>query len=112
MSLLAAAKIFMLSYLEDGQIKQPSNFDEDILGQRVVIGFIDIMKGTIPAWNNTIFCTALGELIDEGKILAWQDKDGKGWMYQILSAANQCASAVAWRGPDQEVGNLLNSTKS
>jgi hypothetical protein len=79
--IIMAAKEFMIEYLSDGQIKQPGNFDEDILGQPMIVGATQIVMGVQPSWNRTIFCTALGELVDEGKVKAWEDE--KGWYYQI-----------------------------
>lgn len=68
--LIEAAKVFMLSYLSDGQTRVPSNFDLDILGDS------EIMVFGLPRWNGTPFFYALGELVDEGKVIHEELKDG------------------------------------
>lgn len=80
MTLLEAAKKFMLAYFEDGEIRQPEHFDRDILGVDSVPAVMEMLSGHLPPWNHTIFSTALGELVEEGKIKAWQDD--AGWHYQ------------------------------
>lgn len=79
---LLAAKDFMLAYLSDGDIRQPADFDTDILGTELIIGALEIIRGQQPAWNKTIFCDALGELVEEGKVKAWNDI--YGWHYQYI----------------------------
>lgn len=70
--LLLPAKEFMKSYFSDGKEKRPSDFDKDIIGG-LDTGF---MFG-LPKWNNTPFCKALGELVDEGVIHFKQLEDGQ-----------------------------------
>jgi len=64
MELLQAAKLFMAAYFEDGERHIPSDFDEDILGGLD----LSVLNSRTPRWNKTIFCQALTELIDEGKV--------------------------------------------
>lgn len=63
--LIKPAKIFLLEYMSDGEIKTPSDFDWDILGQ---VDY-DYMYTGIPKWNLTPFFVALGELVKEGKVI-------------------------------------------
>lgn len=78
--LMGAAVMFMHVYLSDGKIRQPVDFDRELLGLDIVPAFVVLMAGGQPAWNKTIFCDALGELVEEGKVKAW--KDDEGWHYQ------------------------------
>lgn len=82
--LMEIAKKFMLEYLKSG-IKQPGNFDE-IIGCNTLTGFdlgTLLSEGGIAfTWNQTIFCTALGKLVDEGKVKFWQE-DPKGYFYEL-----------------------------
>lgn len=68
--LIEPAKKFMLEYMSDGKTRKPSDFDWDILGESdfYVIG--------MPRWNATPFFYALGELVEEGKIIHKTKKDG------------------------------------
>jgi hypothetical protein len=68
--LIEPAKIFMMSYLSDGQTRKPSDFDWDILGDS------EIMIFGMPRWNATPFFYALGELVEEGKVIHKELKDG------------------------------------
>jgi hypothetical protein len=68
--LINAAKVFMLSYMSDGKTRVPSDFDWDILGDS------EIMVFGMPRWNGTPFFYALGELVEEGKIIHEELKDG------------------------------------
>lgn len=77
---LAAAKLFMLFYLSDGVIRQPSDFDNDILRESIWPATLAILKGEQTVWNKTIFADALGDLIEEGMVDAWEDD--RGWFYQ------------------------------
>ena len=63
--LIEPAKKFLLEYMSDGEIKTPSDFDWDILGQFD----LDYMYTGIPKWNLTPFFLALGELVKEGKVI-------------------------------------------
>lgn len=82
MELLQAAKEFLLAYFSDGEIRQPEHFDRDILGADSLPAVIEMLRGEKPAWNKTIFCAALGELVEEKKIAAWENESG--WHYQII----------------------------
>lgn len=77
--LLSAAKVFLLSCFSDNQVYQPSDLDENILGGLDVSGLLSFSG---PIWNRTIFCKALGDLVDEGKIKAWEDD--RQWYYQLV----------------------------
>lgn len=80
--LLDAAKVFLLECLSDKQIYTPCDFDKNILGlEGYKEGLKIIIEFKAPIWNGTIFCKALGELVDENKIEAWRDDEG--WKYQI-----------------------------
>jgi hypothetical protein len=76
MELMAAAKDFLLVYFPDGSIKQPEHFDRDILGVDSFPAVMEILSGKEPAWNKSIFCEALGQLVEEGKIMFWMDEGG------------------------------------
>lgn len=80
--LLGAAKMFMLVYLSDGLVRQPVDFDKEILGDEVEVAVMVLLRGHEPAWNKTIFADALGELVEEGTINAWEDEHG--WHYQYI----------------------------
>ena len=71
-----AAKVFLLIYFSDGKERNPSNFDEEILGR---FDILSVVYGDIPQWNNTPFFYALGKLVDENKIKHRQDSDGCHW---------------------------------
>jgi len=79
--LMDAAKVFLLAYFADGETRQPTDFDRDILGVDCMPAVLNIIRGTNPAWNDTIFCEALSQLIDEEKVQFWIDAD-KGYMYR------------------------------
>lgn len=65
--LMDAAKSFLLAYFpDDGERKQPNDFDIEILGG-VDREFVFGGRET-PRWNSTIFFNALAYLVDEGKI--------------------------------------------
>lgn len=68
--LINAAKVFMLEYMSDGKTRIPSDFDWDILGDS------EMMVFGMPRWNATPFFYALGELVDEGKIIHKERRDG------------------------------------
>jgi hypothetical protein len=68
--LIDAAKVFMLSYLSDGKIRKPFDFDWDILGSS------EFMVFGMPRWNGTPFFYALGELVEEGKVIHEELKNG------------------------------------
>jgi hypothetical protein len=80
MILAEAAKQFLLAYFADGKVRQPEHFDKEILGVDSFPAVLNILSGQEPAWNKTIFCDALGELVKEGKIKAWLEETG--WYYQ------------------------------
>jgi hypothetical protein len=77
--IIQAAKFFLLDYFSDGITRRPETFDQEILGVSSIPAVLNILNRELPAWNNTVFCSALGELISEGKIKAW--KDDTGWYY-------------------------------
>lgn len=79
--ILAIACNFMRAYLSDGRIRQPSDFDGEILGRAYDAS--DLMLMRAPAWNATVFCKALGQLVDAGEVRAWQNDDGE-WFYQTV----------------------------
>ena len=79
MDLIKAAEEFMLNYMSDGKERQPSDFDEDILG---IGADIMILTGVRPRWNSTIFFDALGNLVEAGKITFRQDSEG-AYYYKI-----------------------------
>jgi len=60
--LIEPAKQFLISYFSDGEKKQPSDLDEDIIG-----GLDFSLYG--PHWNKTPFFKALAELVEEKTIL-------------------------------------------
>jgi hypothetical protein len=68
--LIKIAKEFMLEFLS-AKTMQPSDFDA-IIGREGLVGFDlgGLLTGEIK-WNKTIFCKALGDLIDEGKVKFW-----------------------------------------
>lgn len=68
--LIDAAKVFMIEYMSDGKTRKPSDFDWDILGSS------EIMVFGMPRWNATPFFYALGELVDEGKVIHKELKSG------------------------------------
>jgi hypothetical protein len=68
--LIEAAKKFMMSYMSDGKTRKPSDFDWDILGDS------EIMVFGMPRWNATPFFYALGELVEDGKVIHKELKDG------------------------------------
>jgi hypothetical protein len=68
--LINAAKVFMIEYMSDGKTRKPSDFDWDILGSS------EIMVFGLPRWNATPFFYALGELVDEGKVIHKELKSG------------------------------------
>jgi hypothetical protein len=68
--LIEAAKVFMMSYLSDGKTRKPSDFDWDILGDS------EFMVFGMPRWNATPFFYALGELVEEGKVIHKELKNG------------------------------------
>jgi hypothetical protein len=70
--LLLAAKEFMKAYFSDRKEKRASDFDEDIIGGLDT----NFMFGR-PRWNNTIFFTGLGELVDEGVVKFKKLEDGQ-----------------------------------
>jgi hypothetical protein len=70
--LIKPAKKFLLEYMSDGEIKTPSDFDWDILGK---FDYDFILSG-IPQWNLTPFFVALGQLVEEGKVIHKELKDG------------------------------------
>ena len=77
--ILSAAKSFMLAYLGDGRVRRPVDFDEEIMGGP---SLDDLMMLRSPSWNASVFCEALGELVDAGRVRAWQNDDGE-WFYQM-----------------------------
>jgi hypothetical protein len=68
--LINAAKVFMIEYMSDGKTRVPSDFDWDILGDS------EFMVFGLPRWNATPFFYALGELVEEGKVIHKELKDG------------------------------------
>lgn len=82
MELVKSAQTFMLSYLSDREEKTPSDFDRDILG----ISFdTSILSNGSPMWNNTIFCTALGNLVSTGMVMVRQDEEDR-YYYRLSKA--------------------------
>lgn len=73
------AKKWLLEYLSDGEVKQPTDFDKDFLGKSV--DPMLLVTGR-PMWNDTPFFPALAQLIKEGKVIHWRDGEGNCY-YQI-----------------------------
>lgn len=71
-------KAILLEYLQDGKIRQPSDFDRDVTGISVN-PFNQFIFLSNP--SDTPFGHALTALIDEGKVKCWFDDEG--WKYQI-----------------------------
>lgn len=74
--LINAAKVFMIQYMSDGKTRKPSDFDLDILGSSEIMVLSEMMVFGQPRWNATPFFYALGELIDEGKVIHKELKSG------------------------------------
>lgn len=81
-ALLDLACQFMLDYAElKGEFK-PGDLDKDISGQdsgdavKCVFGF------QLPWFNHSLFCVALGNLVDDGRIFAKRNEKGE-WVYSI-----------------------------
>lgn len=81
--LLGAANMFMRVYLSDGVARQPEDFDREILGETIFPASVAIAFGQLTPWNKTIFADALGDLVEEGSVKAWQDE--LGWHYQFIT---------------------------
>jgi len=78
LNMIKLAKKMVLEYFEDGEIKQPFDFDIDFLGTIDIRGIFNIQK---LMWEETPFFYALGELIKQKKIKTWQEN--KQYYYQI-----------------------------
>lgn len=90
--ILNAAKDFMLVYLGDGRVRRPTDFDQEILGTSLktpgLLGAADILLRRSPPWQATVFCKALGALVDAGRVRAWQNDEGE-WFYQMTGVPVQ-----------------------
>lgn len=74
------AKDLLLTYFSDGIDRQPADMESDLLG---VFDLAGCFTADGPAWNKSVFLHAMRELVEEGKILAWEQDDG--WHYRIPS---------------------------
>jgi hypothetical protein len=71
--LVAPAKEFLKAYFSDGKERRPSDFDDDIMGGLDTRFLYD----RPPRWNESPFCPALGELVEEGVIMFKTTEDGQ-----------------------------------
>lgn len=71
--LLVLAKKWFLEYMEDGEVRMPSDFDEDFLGGLDITGTFGV---TAMAWDKTPFYRVLGDLVESGEIKYWVDDSG------------------------------------
>jgi len=65
-------KKWLLEYFEDGEVRMPSDLDEDFFGAVDAIG---VFSGDF-MWNKTIFFHSLGDLVKEGNIKYWRNEEG------------------------------------
>lgn len=74
--LIKPAKDFMIAYFRDGKVRQPTDFDSDILGGTDT----QFLVSGRPKWNSTPFCIALGELVKEG-VIEFEERGDEGFFY-------------------------------
>lgn len=69
-------KVLLIEYFADGEAKQPSDLEDELIGG---CNYNALFMGD-SQWLRSPFRPALGALVDEGHIRAWED--GEGWHYQ------------------------------
>lgn len=81
-AILDLACDFMYNYTElKGEFK-PGDLDKDVSGQDSGDAVKGVFGFQMPWFNHSIFCVALGMLVDDGKILAKRNEKGE-WVYSI-----------------------------
>lgn len=97
--LVDCCKRFLVDYLGDGKVRHPTEFEEELLGTHVIEAVADMLTRRQPPFNRTPFCTALGELVGEGKVRAWRGEND-WWCYQLAEVPVNAAPGGLWQGKE------------